>query len=265
MPIILIIILILGTVLIGVIIGLFTRPRQIYYAGDIEDLLTNDGWSPECARKAAKTIRSGLTEWGHSGGENMKSIIFNSEMVRAILDEKKTQTRRVIKNMPEFVDCCFVKKGILEVQYWGKNKINYQPDMPANDKKILINCPYGKVGDKLWVKEAFEVEECIYQESNPYPRYVLNYKYLADGEIGDMSIGFDLKCKKYSPIYMPRWLSRITLETTNIRVERVQNISDDDALEEAKMFKGLWNSINEKRGFGWEKNPFVWALRFKRA
>jgi len=190
----------------------------------------------------------------------MKPIIFNSEMVRAILDGRKTQTRRVIKNMPEFVDCCFVKKGILEVQYWGKNKINYQPDMPANDKKILIKCPYGKIGDELWVRESFAVGKHgkTYKATWNNPERI-NIKWKPS-------------------IHMPKKYARIFLEITNIRVERVQDITEYDAKAEGvkefpkdfkeqlyyKCFRDLWNSINEKRGFGFNSNPYVWVLGFKK-
>ena len=118
-----------------------------------------------------------------------RPIGFNEEMVRAILDGKKTQTRRPIKQ-----------------QYGG-----------------VHDCPYGKVGDRLWVRET----------------------------------------------------SRITLEITNVRIERVQDISEHNAKAEGVMpdketggcvdaFMFLWDEIYASKGFGWDANPWVWVIEFKK-
>jgi hypothetical protein len=134
------------------------------------------------------------------------------------------------------------------------------------------NCPYGAPGDRLWVREAWAVgnrdKDVIFAAdeqwqcngvSNPPPcnaNTVWSY------------------CWRPS-IHMPRWASRITLEITGVRVERVQDISEADARAEGvelqagdlsyiNLFCDLWNSIYDKRGFGWAANPFVWVVEFKR-
>ena len=176
-----------------------------------------------------------------------KPIIFKAEMVTAILAGKKTQTRRIIKPQPEN-----------NVNFGYSNNMAYW--QPRN-----IKCPYGKIGDKLWVRENFYVLPHIWaQHHNEQPVHysadVVNKQHIED------------YVQKPS-IHMPRWASRITLEITNIRVERIQDISEDDAKAEGIRydvngfryeFKHLWDSINKKRGFGWNKNPWVWVIEFKK-
>jgi hypothetical protein len=162
-----------------------------------------------------------------------RPIIFNSEMVRAILDGRKTQTRRVIKPQPGDIH-----RDLLRINY---------------------HCPYGQPGDHLWVRETFQIDD-------NYPDMVF---YKADDLAGHISTKWN------SPIYMPRCDSRITLEITNRRVERVQDITEEDAMAEGvgriaglgeyrQCFKNLWDSINKKRDYGWDTNPYVWVIEFKR-
>ena len=172
-----------------------------------------------------------------------RPILFSGEMVRAILDGRKTQTRRVVKP----------PKGMSE-RYAGV-------DFP---------CPYGVRGDRLWVREAFSRCACgLCLRGWPKNGYHMP-SYRADTERDIV----------YHPsIHMPRWASRIDLEITGIRVERVQDISEHDVLCEGVRWDGehdspwmlqlntfhqLWDSINGKRGYGWDKNPWVWVVEFKR-
>ena len=130
-------------------------------------------------------------------------------------------------------------------------------------------CPYGKVGDRLWVRETHSIKE-----------YDFDYHvtYSADGEtkIIKSNVSGMFTPKKTRPsIHMPRWVSRIVLEITDIRIERVQDITASDIkmegvdvfgddLVKKTLFSDLWNKINAKRGFGWDKNPWVWVVTFKR-
>jgi len=188
-----------------------------------------------------------------------RPIIFSAPMVRAILAGQKTQTRRVIKP---------------------------QPDVPNPGTNWTIamssNCPYGHPGARLWVRETCRAVELI-------PGWG-GVNYLAGG--GDIKIentesavaqwwklyGYRGGCgMTVPPIHMPRWASRISLEITGVRVERVQDISEADALAEGvdrtntslpgyatERFRRLWDSINAARGFGWEVNPWVWVIEFRR-
>ena len=199
-----------------------------------------------------------------------RPILFSSEMVRAILDGRKTQTRRVIKfrSLPEIPVTSMYEHGGFEgepfTQSWSADH--------AGEKSIVveqgIKCPYGQPGDRLWVREAFH---SWHEDGN-------HAIYRADGE--DQRVGKrheSYGVGRWSPsIHMPRWASRITLEVTGVRVERVQKISAKDLVAEGAItkdpfnvtnrphFQRLWDWINTKRGFGWEKNPWVWVVEFKR-
>ena len=184
---------------------------------------------------------------------NEHPILFSSEMMRAILMGNKTQTRRVIKTQPEFnADGCMSAKLEVPPIWYDFYSIN--------GKTKRIKCPYVK-GMNLWVRETFAVDG-HYKDGK-------GYCYRADGD----------KATQWKPsIFMPRHASRIILEVTNIRVERIQEITEEDAKAEGVSrprnyslspdyklwYKVLWNRINLKRGFGWDLNPWVWVIEFKR-
>lgn len=196
-----------------------------------------------------------------------RPILFSAPMVRALLAGTKTQTRRAMKPQPtEFV---------------GGPGVTLQDGSPAPliplDDSVEpygreIACPYGKPGDRLWVRETW------HDASSSLHSCAL---YRADG--------IDLHCDKWTPsIHMPRWASRITLEITSVRVERLQEISIEDAKAEGawgpddsivqkvadyfgtdifsanprKAFQMLWESINGPDS--WAANPWVWAIEFRR-
>ncbi|NQT33240.1 MAG: hypothetical protein HQ594_06185 [Candidatus Omnitrophica bacterium] len=207
-------------------------------------------------------------------------IIFSSDMILAILKDRKTQTRRVIKPQPcNWVENIEFDKNrnicILHGHEMGMKSATH-----GFDGQPVILCPY-QVGMKLWVREVwsdagsstskFEKDKrLIYYKANP-------------------CIKFPFSKGWKSPIFMPRWASRITLEITDVRVERVQEISLWDAKQEGLNFewqtgwtgciplkeslfygyhmltewKNLWNSIHKKQ-YRWEDSPWVWIINFKR-
>lgn len=198
-----------------------------------------------------------------------RPILFSSDMIRALLDCRKTQTRRVCKpaqkeNLSYVVDC-------------GKGKFGDE------EGDIIFKCPFGIVGDQLWVRETWSTHAC-FDEIKPSELKARSIHYWADGEV---QTG-----KKRPSIFMPRNLSRILLEITNVCVERLHDISVEDAKAEGiepihwpdlsikypdyvSKIKGrrvtnllpkqsyftLWESINGRKSL--EDNPFVWALSFK--
>ena len=176
-----------------------------------------------------------------------RPILFSGEMVRAILDDRKTMTRRVVKPQPEQdTDCPYhIGTGI--------------------ERKARI-CPYGKPGDRLWVRETFCDRNNNGEQIKPL--------YRSDGQEYQDGDGRLFEPKWKPSIFMPRWASRITLEITNVRVERLQDISNKDIESEGACgracvthrltFKQLWDSINSKRGYSWESNPWVWVVEFER-
>lgn len=191
-----------------------------------------------------------------------RPILFNSDMVRAVLTSRKTQTRRVVKApvMPKIGN-----------QYWDVKVSAELGQMTARCTKEKVcgffdlKCPYGSKGTRLWVRETFT-------EFDGAPNGVA---YRADcvGEYADMVEIL----KPWKPaIFMRRKHSRILLEIEDVRVERVQDITSDDAIAEGikpiwdndygpqQMFGELWDSINAKRGYGWDVNPWVWVVEFKR-
>jgi len=200
-------------------------------------------------------------------------IIFQAESVRAILDGRKTQTRRIIRSNRHPVPPDHVSGETLGPaggRWWC-------------DPGGWIRCPYGDPGGLLWLREAWAPHPLATQDP---PERVL---YRADGA----NHGIDgrgpvnLDCPDWtpyrwrSPIFMPRWASRLTLRITDVRVQRVQEISEADARAEGCHaqewctdpasidrtsargdYASLWDSINGKRA-PWDFNPWVWALTFE--
>lgn len=174
-----------------------------------------------------------------------RPILFNGEMVRAILAGRKTQTRRAVKPQP--VEGCWMggpRNGVWDertgMAWFGQT----------------WRCPCGVSGDCLWVRETW----C----SDPEPSQPERVCYRATA--GDESF------IRWKPaIHMPRWASRITLEIAEVRVQRLQDISEEDARAEGvenvycarDCFADLWDSINGKRA-PWSSNPWVWAISFRK-
>jgi len=182
-----------------------------------------------------------------------RPILFSGEMVRAILDGRKTQTRRIIKKQP----LC--------------------------NGHLIRGFEYLE-GDRLWVKEALYASLQSCGETGYYLA-----KYVADGKFACMEnvpVAWQWK-RTYQPgMFMPRWASRITLGITGVRVERLQEITPanckaegifithpekptiDEALHHMRLYRDafteLWDSLNAKRGYPWDSNPWVWVIEFKR-
>lgn len=218
-----------------------------------------------------------------------RPILFSGPMVRAILSGQKTQTRRAIKLK---TGDTFDEQALAgAIQEWQPVHDNVAGKAVAK-RAALIQCPYGKPGDRLWVRETWagplvtnEKWESVSAPSEiERPEYCV---YAADGGPAPEFMDADdiLRCRWTPSIHMPRWASRITLEITGVRVERLQDISEDDAAAEGverdsdgwldylmpstqccvsarESFRTLWESIN---GAGsWEANPWVWVVEFSR-
>ena len=210
-----------------------------------------------------------------------RPIIFSGEMVKAILDRKNTMTRRVVKsNFINHYKHAHIIRQSTDKKREGKA---YFYDTPVGSMVLssqLVNNPYGKVGDRLWVREThhvvggiadYEIEE-IKQGLQDVKNFV---SYKADGYGNPCDGGWT------SPMLMPRFASRLLLEITDIKVERLQDISCEDAVKEgfsdkkpsgmqpAMMpnpkadFRNYWDSLNTKKGYPWSSNPWVWVVEFK--
>ncbi|HFD7189351.1 TPA: hypothetical protein ACF5TK_000880 [Klebsiella pneumoniae] len=223
-----------------------------------------------------------------------RGMIFNSEMVRAILDGRKTQTRRIMAPQP----ADDIERGIFpnpEVIGW-KSSLRHK-----HGSTTAHFCPYGKPGDRIWVREAFRVH------SRATDVATLVYKASVRNSWTEQTLRVPVAVcnkpatpEKWTPsLHMPRWASRILLEITDVRVERLNTISPEDAESEGlectnftgfgdepglpsypepdvyfdplkkqwkeyppEAFAGLWESIYGEGS--WQANPWVWVIEFKR-
>lgn len=232
-----------------------------------------------------------------------RGMIFNGEMVRAILDGRKTQTRRIMKSQPVLNGNFFEVFGA----GWSKGMTSV-PVVPGHS--LANNCPFGKVGDRIWVRETYQGPLFDYEHMEAYLEDSSKFEkpdfcvYKADGKPAPEFYDADdnLHCCWRPSIHMPRWASRITLEITGVRVERLNSISHEDAEREGihievwdqtvaarnyaaegeffqfwsedfphyvnmndlyrASFQSLWKSIYGEES--WQANPWVWVIEFKR-
>lgn len=221
-----------------------------------------------------------------------KPILFSSEMVRAILDGRKTITRRVVKPQPEFGGAG--GKGGAEwndPRWWGYEAADGTwVSLAKNDWcDSCIRAPY-EVGMRLWVRETWSPDHAAF-----YPNFPIVYRadFGPEYDRNDRGEVYSSEQKAWYPfqwrpsIFMPRHLSRITLEIVSVRVERLQEITNEDAelegftghyspayvsmgeivgpdgQEPIEEFRELWGNLNGKT-FPWESNPWVWRVEFKR-
>ena len=196
-----------------------------------------------------------------------RPILFQTDMVKAILEGRKTQTRRIIKNMPT-----------------GDQSLDLSDLYDHSPEYFYKICPYGKPGDLLWVREAW----------NTYSEYVSKPDYSVMGTEDFVYRADDNRVDKWKPsIHMPKAACRIWLMVEVVRVERLQEISERNAMDEGieavgyddvdgtawkdylakkgnyypyyysgkKSFKSLWVSMNGPES--WETNPWVWVVKFR--
>lgn len=192
-----------------------------------------------------------------------RPILFSGPMVRAILEGRKTQTRRV---------CVMPWKGRRVIQSSDDGEW-YDADCISPGRKVKF--PYGVPGDRLWVKEGITLDfkDGEYAQSS----------YVADGDL-TVADAWPWKLKTLPAMFCPKGLSRLTLEVKAVRVERLQEISRADAKAEGFLpgangleswggqsygnaqlaYRAYWESLNVKRGDSWESNPWVWVVEFER-
>jgi hypothetical protein len=207
-------------------------------------------------------------------------ILFNAAMVKAILEGRKTMTRRVFN--PDQIAIKETESGPYFYTYAKRgSELTCTGQGPFIPNNWLHYCPYGQPGDKLYVKETFGFPATYdrFKPSEGDKRWPIYYH--ADKSHGNLVRWTDEEQElgKLRPsIFMPRWASRIALEVTGVKVERVMGISEGDAMADGgwtyakcpihknptASFKALWDSINSSRGYGWDKNPYVWAVSFRR-
>lgn len=206
---------------------------------------------------------------------NERPILFSAAMVKAILEGRKTQTRRVIKPQPS------ADARPMPSSSEGRQS-DYWSVFTGVDDVAGLKCPYGGAGDQLWVRETWR---CRGGREYEYQREQKAIVYRATAELIDAVTDHHWR----PSIFMPRWASRLTLEVVKIRAERLLQISEADARAEGCPFTWdgktydppppsvdrwqgygrasfflLWDKLNAQRGFGVEANPWVWVVEFKR-
>lgn len=215
-----------------------------------------------------------------------RPIIFSGPMVRAILEGRKTQTRRVTNPQPE-LDLIASKHsptGFFDGDYMDATITN------------PVKCPFGAAGHKLWVREAWAPGDDMFKTHQCEPPEFVWFR--ADDSLRGVdrqnSATADMRRPRWRPsIHMPRILCRVVLRIVSIEPQRLQAITDDDCIdegidpetdpnwahaehmkiggvqieagsEERHAFRCLWDGLNASRGFGWRDNPWVWKITFKR-
>lgn len=221
-----------------------------------------------------------------------KPILFKGPMVRKILSGEKTQTRRIMKVQPPSIEYRFMtltdstssaNRRHIGKHHWATvNENKGFPEIIADDKRYF-RCPY-EVGDEAWVRETWRTWpewDCIrpseLEQDSPI-------EYRADRSLGLISTIAGDNAKWRPSIFMPKQFSRFKVLITGIRWEWLQDITPADALAEGvdyeqhyeglgnpcdeirmtESFHDLWDSINARRGFGWDTNPAVWVYTFER-
>lgn len=210
-----------------------------------------------------------------------RPILFSSPVIPALIENRKSQTRRTLREQPPpgFDRHCW-----FDAPVYG---FTDEPEPAAN--WWTIRCPYGQPGDQLWVKETFRPSSL--ETEHGLSRAI---EYRADGaklrrpreDVASLRSGGDWRSSRF----MPRWASRITLEVTEVRVERLAGITHEDAIAEGcrgsnwvasspyivgphtddgelpvEEFERLWNEINgEREGCRWQDDPWVWRIVFRR-
>ena len=197
------------------------------------------------------------------------SISFTTEMVLAILDGRKSMTRRLVKPQPEFLQ---VHRHKGEVIYDGANRrwgcgpvVASDPWSIGFEEEMLSICPY-HVGQLLWVREAWaKVPATAYHHDTSIP----HREHEQEGGYKVWSVykaGWE-RCQEHwqSGRYMPRWASRILLRVVSVKLERVQDITEEDARKEGVLnkdeFQKLWEKIHKPGA--WARNDWVWAVEFE--
>jgi hypothetical protein len=206
-----------------------------------------------------------------------RPILFNGEMVQAILDGRKIQTRRNVKVQPptdrhqllNIMDS--TDRRQIGKSHWAV--LNSEKTNVIESDKRYFSCPYGKLGDRLWVRETHAIVPRTAYSQSTGVQQVLRPDDNHDAAIYRQGWERSTGGIRWRPsIHMPRWASRITLEITNVRVERLHDITPDDAEAEGivvaentpqavQQFSRLWRDING--GDSWASNPWVWVIEFK--
>lgn len=207
-----------------------------------------------------------------------RGMIFNGEMVRAILDGRKTQTRRIMKNQPagDYPETPALIRNVGTGFQWHG----------LYGESSIFNCPLGSIGERIWVRETFRVHSRATDVATLVYRASVRNSWTEQTHRVPVAVcNKPATPEKWTPsIHMPRWASRLLLEITDVRVERVQDISQIDAIAEGgPPDHPSFSKISREMGFSdwprswfaqtwwgiygreaWNTNPWVWVIEYKR-
>ncbi len=184
-----------------------------------------------------------------------RPMLFNAALVRAILSGQKTQTRRPMKPQPEHLQCYGWKGRTIhdsEYCHWCWKQHVGLDNMHNITEQLGAACPYGRPGERLWVRETHRFTD----GAEDFPLHAVRYR----------ASGHPKNDRRWRPsIHMPRWASRIDLEITDVHIEQVQDITELDArldgLDSVDNFRATWERIYPG---SWDRNDWIWVLDFKR-
>lgn len=185
-------------------------------------------------------------------GRTERPILFSGPLVRAILEGRKTETRRPVR-LPAGYEHGEV------YAYGGRSGDRFVLECDPGPHRA-VKCPYGLPGDLLWVRETFGTVEggqcCVYRADDGWAENEPESKEMLDGH-------------RWRPsIHMPRWASRLLLAVKSVRIEPVQDITDAGAVAEGladrAAFEAAWQAMYPKGEKAWDANPWVWVVSFER-
>ena len=225
-------------------------------------------------------------------------IIMSGDLIPSMLDGRKTQAMFPMKPQPERWLADHLDSGFRQMVHFGEGLWGAactQGDVSACRGEDTIRCPYGKPGDRLYVRETWQAYD---PGVGPVVLGARMRCYAHPAVEGESEIEYRADYPERTitwrpSIHMPKWAARIWLEITGVRVERAQDISEEDAIAEGvqyvvdkfarcddgtmdsceqmalsldprRTFSLLWDTLNAKRGYSWESNPFVWVIEFKK-
>lgn len=207
-----------------------------------------------------------------------RPILFSGPMVRAILDGRKTQTRRVVNPQPSEKHIIPERDSyIMDPVIVGDGHNAFAEFRYTMGEVEHCKCPYGRPGDRLWVRETLKASRNSRGE-DPIARYAVDTQMVECPE-DQPALVLNMRFARWQwqrdilpSIHMPRWASRITLEVEAVRVERLQDISNADCFAEGlpvdttkcnrTWYGDLWEEINGPGS--WDTNPWVWVVTFRR-
>lgn len=189
-----------------------------------------------------------------------RPILFSAPMVLAILNGQKIQTRRILKSYSENTQPYKYEPDEV-YKHYIRRRSGVWDSYKTIEELAAKHCPYGKPGERLWVRETWrpalsETHKCFSYRAD------LTYK------CGKVMPEFSGNLPWKPSIFMPKEACRVWLEIESVRIERLQEISEKDAISEGfesiDAFRCLWDSLNKGRGAGWDVNPFAWVIGFRR-